>query len=170
MKFTKIASVLLAVLLVATAGAAAMPGNAPDEAQTEQADGNYENGSDAAADAGENRADTGQNGNASAANAGDAGAANADDKRGPPTDMPGQVPDFVTEIHDLINQHIDGSLDDLGAAISDVTPDESDGAEDADGEGDDDPEETDADDADDDSADEDDADDADEDDADDGEA
>ena len=45
-------------------------------------------------------------------------------ERGPPTDMPEQVPDHVGEIHGLINQFIDGSVSDLGSAVSDVTPDD----------------------------------------------
>jgi hypothetical protein len=47
--------------------------------------------------------------------------------------MPEQVPDHVGEIHDLINQFIDGGISDLGSAVSDVTPDdESDAATDGD--------------------------------------
>ncbi len=45
--------------------------------------------------------------------------------------MPEQVPDFVTDIHELVNQKRDGALGDLGAAISDATPDdEAEGEED----------------------------------------
>jgi hypothetical protein len=139
MKFTKIASVLLAVLLVATAGAAALPGNAPDKAQAGQADGNYENGSDAAEAANASEDDAQETSeadnesemdNESEAKPDHAGAASeragaaANGERGPPTDMPAQVPDFVTQIHELVNQKLDGSLDNLGEAIQGVTPDE----------------------------------------------
>jgi len=41
---------------------------------------------------------------------------------GPPTDMPGPVPDFVGEIHRTIGEFLDGSIDSLGSAVSDVTP------------------------------------------------
>ena len=138
MKFTKVASVLMAVLLVATAGAAAMPGNAPDKAQAGQADGNYENGSDAEQAANETAMDDDNEMKPDhAGNGSDAGAAAADDKRGPPTDMPEQVPDFVTEVHELINQKLDGTLEDLGDALSAATPGEdADDEQSADGDAD----------------------------------
>ncbi|MFB6300539.1 MAG: hypothetical protein ABEH65_09790 [Halobacteriales archaeon] len=42
-----------------------------------------------------------------------------DDSAGPPSDLPGPVPDFVSTIHDLITQFINGALDgSLGSAIS----------------------------------------------------
>lgn len=73
------AGILLAVVLLTTSGAAALPGNAPDDA------GGVEDGS-----------------------------------AGPPGDLPGPVPDFVSTIHNLITQFIDGTLDgSLGSAISD---------------------------------------------------
>jgi len=43
---------------------------------------------------------------------------------GPPTDMPGPVPDFVGEIHRTIGEFLDGSIDSLGSAVSDLTPGE----------------------------------------------
>ena len=122
MKLPQIASVLLAVVLVATAGAAAMPGNAPVDAQTGQADENYNDSADEGAiDANASDAQDAQN-DSEAQNNSDASA--PDDRRGPPTDMPEQAPDFVTEIHELINQKLDGTLEDLGEALSAVTPDE----------------------------------------------
>jgi len=123
MKLTKIASVLLAVLLVASAGAAAMPGNAPADSQAGQADDHSDSAGDgaSAANASDQRPDdAGSAGMAD--NDSDAGAAAADDKRGPPTDMPAQVPDFVTEVHELINQKLDGTLQNLGEALSAATP------------------------------------------------
>ena len=126
MSLKRYAAMLLAALVV-TAGAAgavaAAPGsgNAPDDA------GPNENANDAAADA----ADDGDGDASDASDANDASA--ADERRGPPTDMPEQVPDHVGEIHDVINQFIDGSVSDLGSAVSDVTPDdESDAANDGD--------------------------------------
>lgn len=44
------------------------------------------------------------------------------DQAGPPTDMPGPVPDFVEEIHRTIGEFLDGSVDSLGSAVSDLTP------------------------------------------------
>ena len=150
---TKLAGVLVAVLLVATgATAAALPGSAPADADagqaTEHADGSdaadahAENesaggGSDAAADesnvGAENDSDASTAEHAQGANApehaGDRGPdaenrPNAD--RGPPVEMPDQVPDFVSEIHGLVGDFLSGDVTgDLGAAISDLTPGES---------------------------------------------
>lgn len=126
MSLKRYAAMLLAALVV-TAGAAgavaAAPGsgNAPDDA------GPNENADDAATDA----ADDSDGDASDASDANDTSA--ADERRGPPTDMPEQVPDHVGEIHDLINQFIDGGISDLGSAVSDVTPDdESDAATDGD--------------------------------------
>jgi len=44
------------------------------------------------------------------------------DQAGPPTDLPGPVPDFVEEIHRTVGEFLDGSIDSLGSAVSDVTP------------------------------------------------
>ncbi|MFB6205611.1 MAG: hypothetical protein ABEJ05_03655 [Haloglomus sp.] len=41
---------------------------------------------------------------------------------GPPSDLPGPVPDFVGEIHDTIRGFLNGSVDALGEAVSGVTP------------------------------------------------
>ena len=130
MSLKRYAAMLLAALVV-TAGAAgavaAAPGsgNAPDDA------GPNENANDAATDAAEDDSDGDASSAGNASDANDASA--ADERRGPPTDMPEQVPDHVGEIHDLINQFIDGSVSDLGSAVSDVTPDdESDAANDGD--------------------------------------
>jgi hypothetical protein len=161
MKLTKTAGVLLAVLLVATAGVAALPGNAPADSQAGQADDNYDDGanaSDAPADAGPEMNDS-ETDEENAEN-----AENADDRRGPPTDMPAQVPDHVSQIHELIHQYLDGDIDNLGERISDVM-----GSEDAaDEQADEDAEDSEEmeEDADDEEMDED-ADDVDEDDADD---
>ncbi|MFB6092282.1 MAG: hypothetical protein ABEK02_04635 [Haloquadratum sp.] len=39
---------------------------------------------------------------------------------GPPTDLPSPVPDFVSDIHDLVGQFLDGALDALGPNVSDA--------------------------------------------------
>lgn len=131
----KIAGVVLAVLVVATGAAAALPGNAPVDAPTEQASDNADAGNgDADADASESD-DTDESGmeqsDDSAANASgaaderDGAAANASeaaDERGPPSEMSSQVPEFVGDIHDLIQQKIDGTVSSLGEQISSLTP------------------------------------------------
>lgn len=66
--------------------------------------------------------------------AGAAAAADEEERRGPPADLPEQVPDHVGEIHQRIVSFLDGELDSLGAAVSDVTP--ADDSEDAETDGD----------------------------------
>jgi len=136
MNVKQLAATLLAGLIV-TAGAAgavaAAPGNgvAPDDtgpnedanATADAAEDDPMNASDDAED------DESMNDSADAAE--DAADA-ADERRGPPTDMPEQVPDHVVEIHELINGHLEGAISDLGGAISDVTPDDEQGDETAD--------------------------------------
>ncbi|WP_276273442.1 hypothetical protein [Haloarcula litorea] len=138
MKLTKIAGVLLAVLVV-TGSAAALPGaaetHANDNADDAQAD-DYanENATEAANESEDDTADD------SAATQGPPADAGPDGERGPPTDLPAQVPDFVSEIHSLVDTHIAGDLDGtLGEQISDVTPDDSetDDADDGDSDADD---------------------------------
>jgi len=147
MQLKTIAGLVLAALLV-TGSAAALPGNAPAQAD--------DHANDSAADADVNDPDVDDNDSATAdENASDAadseaaesesemkrgppeGVPAADDgQRGPPADMPEQVPDFVSEIHSLVQQQIDGDLaGSLGEQISDLTPDDSEDtdSEDADG-------------------------------------
>ncbi len=108
MTLKTIAGAVLAVLVV-TGTAAALPGAAPA-----QADDHANDDAAAAADA-----------NADDSNDADADEANADERRGPPADLPGQVPDFVGEVHDLIGQKLAGDLTgSLGEQISAVTPDD----------------------------------------------
>ncbi|WP_229121383.1 hypothetical protein [Halapricum desulfuricans] len=135
MNLPKIAGIALAVVLIAGGTAAALPGNAPadapvpDQANTNETvtDAADANETDESADRADRRpheatergppAERGphMSENASAA------------ERGPPTDMPEQVPDFVTELHETINQFLSGELEgDLGAAIADVTPEDAD--------------------------------------------
>lgn len=42
--------------------------------------------------------------------------------QGPPADLPGAVPDFVTELHGSIREFFGGSVDRLGEAARSVTP------------------------------------------------
>jgi hypothetical protein len=124
MKLTRIAVVLLAVLVVATGAAAALPGNAPTDAPVEQPandsdDATREANDPPAVAAGGESDRVGGTGEAPV------------DRQGPPADLPSQVPDFVSGIHDLINQKIDGTISNLGEEISSVTP--SDAADDEDG-------------------------------------
>jgi len=55
---------------------------------------------------------------------GSAGA-DAQAQRGPPVDLPSQVPDHVQQIHSLVRQFIDGAMEGpLGPEVSDVTPED----------------------------------------------
>jgi len=133
---TKLVTVALAVLLVTVGTVAAAPGNAPvdvgaddqydDHAEQaeENADDEHDADENATDDADENATDDGP---ANAAeNRDDAaadGVANADGQ-GPPADMPAQVPDHVSQIHDLIQSFLGGDHDgSLGGSVSDATPD-----------------------------------------------
>lgn len=49
--------------------------------------------------------------------------------QGPPSELPGAVPDFVSEIHSSINEFLGGGIESLGDAISGVAS--SGGASDA---------------------------------------
>lgn len=137
MDTTKITGALLAVLLVTAGTAAALPGNAPadtpatDEAQasntthtpaaTQPTDEASDDGNESATDEPRRGPPATQNRHGPPADRGNAEA--HEGRRGPPVDMPDQVPDFVTQIHQLIRQHLSGVLDvDLGSAIADVVP------------------------------------------------
>jgi hypothetical protein len=112
MNYTLVGAALLALAVVATGAVAAAPGNAPVDAPSDDRPDQAGN-------------DRGAAGPGAAADAGPAAAADNAGERGPPADLPGQAPDFVFEIHDLVRQHLDGSLDGvLGDRIVDVTPDE----------------------------------------------
>ncbi|WP_049901597.1 hypothetical protein [Natrinema sp. J7-1] len=117
MKRTTLIAVTCAVLIAATGFAAAAPGNAPvsvdssaddrrgnDHATADHADGNAEHRENGAA------ADSG---------------ADASTGQGPSGDLPEQVPDHVSAIHDRVSTFLSGGLDgSLGDAISSVTPDD----------------------------------------------
>jgi hypothetical protein len=138
----KLTAVAVALMLVATGAVAAMPGNAPDSAQADDHANADDHAPDDAEDADDGSADTmnesesdADDMDANESESGDAGppadvpgasdSANASDASvdaGPPVDMPSQVPDFVTQIHEVINQHVNGDLpgSDLGAQLSDL--------------------------------------------------
>jgi len=139
----KLVAVFASVLLVATGAAMAMPGNAPDHAQ----DGNAQADDHAADDTDESdgneageRADETANDSEASENASDArrgppadvpaaGAADdANGSQGPPVDMPEQVPDFVSDIHETVGNFAGGAVDgaqSLGETVSALTPDGS---------------------------------------------
>jgi hypothetical protein len=98
----RLAALVLAALLVTAGVAAAAPGNGNTPAD----------GSSDAADANQS--------------ASDGPSANAPDvDRGPSVDLPDAVPQHVQQIHDAVNQFLDGALDGtLGDAVSSVTPDD----------------------------------------------
>jgi hypothetical protein len=106
MNLTQIAGVTLAVLLVATGAAAALPGNAPVDAPVEQADTSTDAQEEADDDADTNETEE----------------AADEDRQGPPSEMPSQAPSFVSDIHDLIRGKLDGSISNLGEQISSLTP------------------------------------------------
>jgi hypothetical protein len=59
---------------------------------------------------------------AAAAAPDDAPPENAPAEAGPPGDLPGAVPDFIGDIHETIGGFLDGTVETLGKAVSDLTP------------------------------------------------
>ncbi|MFC7194916.1 hypothetical protein ACFQL4_10075 [Halosimplex aquaticum] len=56
----------------------------------------------------------------------------ANGSQGPPVDLPAQVPDFVSDVHEAIGNHVGGAVDgaqSLGEKISALTPDDADANE-----------------------------------------
>jgi hypothetical protein len=103
-----------------------------DHAEQAEANGDAHNASDGDGQSADVPADD-ADGNAT--DGADTGAENRDDAaadgQGPPADLPAQVPDHVTQIHDLIRSFVGGDGDgSLGDSVSDATPD--DGSDDAD--------------------------------------
>jgi len=148
MNVTQIVGVLLAVAVVAVGATAAAPGNAPTDAPSAQGDDHPSDqadadraGTDAApgddpADAADvaNASDGHENGSVAARSAtgatGGHGPPADAGERGPPTDLPAQVPDFVSQIHETIGQHPDGALEgSLGDHVSDLTPEDAEDGE-----------------------------------------
>lgn len=130
----ELVAVFASVLLVASGAAMAMPGDAPDHAQdgTAQADDHSQADDHAQADdhSQANDADAGENESAmphgrptDVPNGEAADAANG--SQGPPVDLPEQVPDFVSDVHEVIGNHVDGAIEgaqSLGETISAMTP------------------------------------------------
>jgi hypothetical protein len=114
MKLTQIAGVILAVLVVATGAAAALPGNAPVDAPVEQADDDV--------DANETEEDADEVRDEAADEDESSEEAADEDRQGPPSEMSSQAPSFVSEVHDLIRGKLDGSISNLGEQISSLTP------------------------------------------------
>jgi len=52
----------------------------------------------------------------------DAPSENAPAEAGPPGDLPGPVPDFVGDVHETIAGFLDGTVENLGKAVSGLTP------------------------------------------------
>lgn len=143
----KLIAVVMAVLLLTAGAAAATPGESPTNDGTETADEHQptETGDDAtdedenATDADENAtdADVAADDNETDADvAADAEDDESDERdenasEGPPTDMPEQVPDHVTAIHQLIRDKLNGDLGNttLGEAISGVVGGNGDAAD-----------------------------------------
>lgn len=136
MNRTTLIAAACALLVITTGIAVAAPGHAPvsvDENADEQddrtdADDRSERGVDAA-DRSETAADDrGGNGTATADDRGGNGSAangEADERNGggPNPDLPEQVPEHVSAIHDRIASFLNGDLDgSLGNAIAEVTP------------------------------------------------
>ncbi|WP_049934790.1 hypothetical protein [Haloplanus natans] len=132
---TKLVAVAFAALLVTVGTVAAAPGNAPvdvgaDDQYDDHADAAADNADDASEDddAAANESNDGQPADAAADNADGAApdaAAESADRRGPPADLPAQVPDHVSAIHDLIRSFLGGDHDgSLGESVSDATPDD----------------------------------------------
>jgi len=60
------------------------------------------------------------------------GPDNASGDAGPPSDLPDQVPDFVGDVLNGVNDFLSGGVDDIGETVSDVAGGEN--ASDGDGE------------------------------------
>lgn len=144
MKLRTIATIALVALLVTTGAAAATPGDASDDVGADgsdhgpsdagdsssadaagsdhgpddaEPDGNASENATAAIDQASTGAEALGDEDASAA----AGVASSAGDAGPPEEMPGPVPDHVTQIHDTIRQFLNGGIDgSLGKAISGI--------------------------------------------------
>lgn len=126
MKVRTITVIAIATILVTAGAAVAAPGNAPDLPDNahnindaERDDDSSENPT-AEEETNENATvrENSDRDNGAEESVTDRGADNA---QGPPTDLPAQVPEHVSQIHDLIRQFLNDDLgESLGNAISDV--------------------------------------------------
>lgn len=135
---------LLAVLVVASGAAAAAPGNAPADAPVEndssdaQAQDQMREETANSSEANDTESDEPETDSDEEDRAGErpeqAGPPEAvDDRRGPPVNMPAQVPGFVSDVHQIVTEHLAGGIDGLGERIGDLTP----GGDEADADADD---------------------------------
>ena len=122
MNLTKLTAIALAVLTLTAGAAAAMPGNAPDQAGSNTAEQASDHGQhDEAADGNETAVDAEESADEADADDADRHRNANRERRGPPVELPNQVPEHVTQIHDLIRQFLNGDLDaSPGRAISGV--------------------------------------------------
>lgn len=120
---TKTLGALLALLVVATGAAAAMPGNAPVDAP-DQADNQTADAEADAAQIAPNATDEADESEAGQERQAGGPPEDAAGERGPPADMPGAAPDFVSQIHATIQDHLSGAVENLGSAVSEITPGE----------------------------------------------
>lgn len=118
MTTSKLIAIALAALLVFAGGAAAMPGQAPDDPGADPTDEHQPDdpGMDAT-----NETDT--DANESDAERNETAAADERDEHAtdaPPTELPAEAPGHVTDIHQLILDKLDGALSghELGDALS----------------------------------------------------
>lgn len=132
MHATKLAVIAITALIVTAGAAVAMPGNAPEHAAADENERASDQVSDDAADT-RSTSDSAADENASAEDASDDRSSGPDARAaaqsdyppesaaasGPPADLPEQVPDHVTTIHELIVDFLNGDLDgNLGSSVS----------------------------------------------------
>jgi hypothetical protein len=128
MKAKQLVTVAVATMLLiggAAALGAASPGAAANDNATDAHDENVP------ADAGTDDADDAEDGDA--ANASEAREDNAEGV-GPSDGLPEQVPDHVSQIHETIESHLNGEVDNLGQALNDLLANDGAADEAADGE------------------------------------
>jgi hypothetical protein len=126
MKRTTILAVALAAVIAATGAAVATPGStAPTDASGAAAAADAAGGSTAATAVDESTAGTDEETANDTAERGqsDAVEPNASERAGPSEQLPDPVPDFVSDIHGLVGQFLDGSIDSLGSEVSDAADD-----------------------------------------------
>ncbi|MFB6095504.1 MAG: hypothetical protein ABEJ71_03505 [Halodesulfurarchaeum sp.] len=117
MRTLTLVAIVLATLVVTAGAAAAMPDQVPNQAQQHEhaSTDSHPKGIDAET----------SSGNASAVDDGSRPSLGppGDSVEGPPVDLPDPVPGFVSELHQLITDHLTGSLGEpLGEAIRGVIP------------------------------------------------
>jgi hypothetical protein len=105
---------------IAAVGAAAPADQASDNATDAYEENAPDNATDTVEeDASDNATDASEDASDDVVH--DAGDANARaDRVGPSGGLPEQAPDHVSEIHETIQSHLDGSIENLGQALSDL--------------------------------------------------